>query len=102
MTKKIKLVPSLQAHWFELCKLYVEGRKLHAEGCKLYVEADNLYDKANKIYAEARKIHEEGESNFSAAVAAVSGPKTRVHWTRAGCTVGEGPDAKTYLFAEPL
>ena len=109
MTKKIKLVPSLQTHWFELCKLRAEGCKLGAEGRKLYDEADKRSAEAEKLYVEARKRRDEasklyakGDTNFLAAVITASGPNTQVHWTDKGCIVGEGPNAKTYLFAEPL
>ena len=87
--------PSLQAHWFELCKL-------RAEGCKLGAEGRKLYDEADKRSAEAEKLHAKGDTNFLAAVITANGPRTRVHWIDEGCIVGKGPDAKTYLFEEPL
>ena len=116
MTKKIKLVPSLQARWFELCKLRAETNKIYAETNKIYALADKLFaeggelrdkanklhDKANKLYAEGGKLRTKGSTSFLAAVAAANGPNTQVRWTGEGCTVGKGPDAKTYLFAEPL
>ena len=102
MTKKIKLVPSLQAHWFEACKLYAEAIERYDEAAKIYAEDDKLFAKTRKLYAEGGKLQAKGNTNFSAAVAATNGPNTRVRWTGEGCTVGEGPNAKTYLFAEPL